>query len=53
MEGIDTADDGFIQTKERSESGAFIALDLDSNQEKLERNIRASRYLDSKGYEFY
>ena len=33
MEGMDTADDGFIQTKERtqSEEGAFIALSLETN----------------------
>jgi hypothetical protein len=53
MEGIDTADDGFIQTKERSETGAFISLELESNQDKLERSFRAERYLESKGYEFY
>ena len=56
MDGIDTADDGFIQTKANSESdsGAFIALETEiSNQEKLEKEIRYSRYLESKGFEFY
>ena len=55
MDGIDTADDGFIQTKEKSEAenGAFIALDSESNQEKIEKMFRAEKYLESKGFEFY
>ena len=50
MEGMDTADDGFIQTKVRNqaEEGAFISLSMESNQEKLERNIRLERYMDGE-----
>jgi hypothetical protein len=48
MDGMDTADDGFIQTQERNvlEQGSESYIKLESNQEKLERNIRFARYMD-------